>query len=405
MNYKYRLLRIEKSSFMKQNLILIFSVILILAGCSSVKNLNDYDSVSYEKKDYMGKEILGAVKVSKLGFTWEKYDPDDVKAIKLMNRLEQKALKLYGSNIELIEVEVGGMNAPITTALWTGGGAVGTAAAYLNSSNTEEVTNNGKKETVVKNQALYDASFGMLLGSFTVFLFKGIEASALVVRSDTPYKRGSYKLISDDEIIAKRNNYNLRKYEIERENQKKSVELEKAQRAIQLQREENEREAQLEKARNSLNNLKNQLIIRGKDVKSPIVILRKGISEINSADGVSCYVDFVNVSGKLAKYVKIDVTPYNRVFDQAYSHIDGSSNKTITITNFIGPNEEYTAAWENVWYNSTILTMEVTRVEMIFADNTKLVIDRPEDIKKIEFTSDEYAQYKKLNSSINSLMK
>ena len=79
----------------------------------------------------------------------------------------------------------------------------------------------------------------------------------------------------------------------------------------------------METARNSLNNLKNQLIIRGKDVKSPIVILKKGISEINSADGVSCYVDFVNVSGKLAKYVKIDVTPYNRVFDQAYSHIDG----------------------------------------------------------------------------------
>ncbi len=49
--------------------------------------------------------------------------------------------------------------------------------------------------------------------------------------------------------------------------------------------------------------------------------------------------------------------------------------------------------------------MEVTRVEMIFTDNTKLVIDRPEDIKKIEFTADEYAQYKKLNSSINSLMK
>ena len=195
---------------MKQNLILIFSVILILAGCSSVKNLNDYDSVSYEKKDYMEKEILGAVKVSKLGFTWEKYDPDDVKTIKLMNRLEQKALKLYGSNIELIEVKVGGMSGPITTALWTGGGAVGVAAAYLNSSNTEEVTNNGKKETVVKNQALYDASLGMLLGSFTVFLFKGIEASALVVRSDTPYKRGSYKLISDDEIIAKRNNYKVK---------------------------------------------------------------------------------------------------------------------------------------------------------------------------------------------------
>ena len=62
----------------------------------------------------------------------------------------------------------------------------------------------------------------------------------------------------------------------------------------------------------------------------------KGISTINSADGVSCYVDFINISDKLAKYVNIDVTPYNRVFDQAYSHIDGSSNKTVNVTNFIG---------------------------------------------------------------------
>jgi hypothetical protein len=39
------------------------------------------------------------------------------------------------------------------------------------------------------------------------------------------------------------------------------------------------------------------------------------------------------------------------------------------------------------------------------ADNTKLVIDNPELLKKIEFTSDEYAQYLELKSSLNGLEK
>ena len=390
---------------MKRIYIFLLFIPLILSGCSSVKNLNDYDSITYEKKDYLGKEILGTVKVSKLGFSWEKYNPNDDKTIKLMKQLEQKALKQYGSNIEIIDVNVGGMNGLITAALWGGGGSVGMGAVLLNSASTEEVTKNGRKETVVKNQALNNISYGILAGSLTVFLFKGIEASALVIRSEEPYKKGTYKLVSDEEILTRQNDYHSRRYEIQRQEQKRIAELEKEERALRLEHEKSELDAQLEREQNKLNNLKNQLIIRGKDAGCPIVILDKGISKINSADGVSCYVDFINISDKLAKYVNIDLVPFNRVFDQAYSHIDGSSEKTVNVTNFIGPNESYYAVWENVWYNSTILTMEVRKVEMIFADNSKLVIDNPEVLKKIEFFSDEYSQYKELSSSISNLMK
>ena len=99
------------------------------------------------------------------------------------------------------------------------------------------------------------------------------------------------------------------------------------------------------------------------------------------------------------------MTPYNRVLDQAYSHIDGTSNKTVTVTNFIGPNEEYYASWTNVWYNSTILLMEVTKVEMIFTDNTNLVIDNAELLKNIEFSANEYSQYLDFMSPNATLIK
>ena len=106
----------------------------------------------------------------------------------------------------------------------------------------------------------------------------------------------------------------------------------------------------------------------------------------------------------LAKYVKIDLPPYNRVLDQAYSHINGTSNKTVTVTNFIGPNEEYYSC-TNIWYNSTIFLMEIIKVEMIFTDNTNLVIDNAELLKNIEFSANEYSQYVDLISPNATLIK
>ncbi|WP_280521785.1 hypothetical protein [Treponema bryantii] len=35
-----------------------------------------------------------------------------------MNRLEEKALKIYGKNIDIIDVDIGGMNALTTSLIW-----------------------------------------------------------------------------------------------------------------------------------------------------------------------------------------------------------------------------------------------------------------------------------------------
>ena len=377
----------------------LFSVLLFFSSCASVKSLNDYDSVSYEKKEHTDQEILGTVEVSTLGFIWTSLSPNDRKTIKLMTSLEEKALREYGHNIEIIDVSIGGMNALTTTFLWGLGGAAFTGAAVASSRYTEEVTDEyGNKENKVNNDTGYGTAMGIALGSLGVFLFKGIEAKAVVIKSEIPYKKGSYRLITEEELKTKQNKYYANRKEIEskRLNDEKNA---------KLKEEEELREKKLKENQELYNNLRNQLIIRGKDVKSPVVVLDYGISKINSADGVSCYVNFINISDKLAKYVNISLVPYNRVFDKAYSHLDGSSEKTVNVTNFIGPNESYSAAWENVWYNSTILTMKISKIEMIFADNTSLVIDNPEDLKKIEFSADEYTQYLDLKSSIDKTMR
>ena len=172
-----------------------------------------------------------------------------------MQRLEQKALRKYGKNIDIIAVDIGSMNGSGTTALWVTGGGIGMSAALVAYS---RVTKNGNEDTEITNEAGYRACMGSLAASFTVFLFKGITASGIVIRADKPYTFGTYMFVSDDEIEAGHDKY-LR--------DRNKLEAERQERLLQNNREQ-------------LNNLRNQLVVRGKDTKSPIIILIKGIIEI-----------------------------------------------------------------------------------------------------------------------------
>lgn len=48
-----------------------------------------------------------------------------------MQRLEQKALRKYGKNIDIIAVDIGSMNGSGITALWVTGGGIGMSAALV----------------------------------------------------------------------------------------------------------------------------------------------------------------------------------------------------------------------------------------------------------------------------------
>lgn len=360
----------------KNHFVLIssFFIVFSLLSCGTVKNLSDYDDLTFQKKNYYGEKFLGTVKVSTLSFVWQKYTPAYKGAAKLMQKLENKALKQYGRNIKIVDVDIGSIDKKSTAFLWGAGtvGFIGGAAAGGSAIEDKEVTDRygrTKTESEVTNDALYGVGMGIACASLFTFLFKGVQATAAVIESDVSYEYDSYYLISEEDIYLRQNEYFRNKKEIDR---------------LQAQKENKE----------LINNLRNQLVFRAKNVNSPVAILNKKVYPTSKAtDGISCRISFINISGNVAKYVKFDFTPYNRVFDQAYSHIDGSSNKTVTVTNFIGPNETYTAYWDNIWYNSSIGSMKLTKVEMIFSDNTTLVIDDPKALSKIEFSADEQGQY------------
>lgn len=360
-----------------RRLIAFLLICSIFFSCTTktVKSLHDYDEVTYEKKSNVGNVKLGTIKVTALDFIWEEYNSKDKIVIKLMDRLEKKAIKKYGNNIDIIDVKIGKTNTPSSAALWIAGGTLFYSAGI------------GGALVSDYNQVAYNILMGTSLASLLVFLFKGIEASATIIKDDTEYIPNTYKLVTDNQITRGRNLFFSNRERLEKEKELQRIQEDIGDKSIQIMKNNTRMEF-----------LQNELRVRGKELNSPVTIMNKGIKEINSADGVSCFISFKNITDKMAKYVKFDLVPYNRVFDQAYSTIDGKSKKTVTVTDFISPNDEYHAYCENVWYNSTIISMKVDKIEMIFIDETSLVIEGNEKIENIEFTWDEYREYGELES-------
>ncbi len=165
-------------------------VCFIFTGCLSsntVKNLHDYDEVTYKINSLEGRVVLGTVKVAALDFSWRQYDSKDRIIIQLMDRLEQKALKKYGENIDITTITIGNTNTTSTASLWLAG-------------LTLSITSSAAANYFVQNDAAHYTFLGTGFAGLLVFLFKGIEAAGVVIQSDIPYKPGSYKLITDAQI-------------------------------------------------------------------------------------------------------------------------------------------------------------------------------------------------------------
>jgi len=110
-------------------------------------------------------------------------------------------------------------------------------------------------------------------------------------------------------------------------------------------------------------------------IGSPIIII-SGFSpgEPNSASGIDCSVKFLNVSNIRIKYINFTVTPYNAVGDAAFSEIGHLSTAVLKYTGFLNPNEYTYCSWKPIWYNSTIKSLKLDKFEVIFDDNTNVVI-------------------------------
>jgi hypothetical protein len=148
------------------------------------------------------------------------------------------------------------------------------------------------------------------------------------------------------------------------------------------------RQAELEaEFDNFLTQHKNQ----SRELGSPLLVLNYRTNLPNTAGGVNCSLEFINITDKRIKYVYFTVVPYNRVDDIAYSEIGRVSSTTIEVVNYILPNETYIANWENVWYNASITYMRIIEIRVIFDDNTSITIN--EDIEKAILTPEKYVQF------------
>ena len=325
----------------------------VFNGCASLK--------SVEEKQPVESDVLGTVRVSTLGFTWQKFERGNRKTEKLIQRLEEKALKKYGQNIRLINADVGRTHPAITPAMWAGAGVVGLGSALIAS--TQFSDGNGNPT----NQNGYNTCLGVTLGTGLIFFFKGFQAKALVVKSDTPYVRGSLEVFTEDEI---------KQMEADRiAAEKEAEELKQAEIRFQENKIRGE--------------TKQKLIDRAKKYNSPLAFTSYYIYDINSADGVSVGLNYINTSEKTIKYIYLDLLPYNRVNDSL-----PWDTKTIRATEFVLPSNDIVYnRWECVWYDSTLAYFDIVKIRVIFDDDSEVVIDDKNILDELKFTLEESNLY------------
>ena len=110
------------------------------------------------------------------------------------------------------------------------------------------------------------------------------------------------------------------------------------------------------------------------------------VSDIDSADGVDMRISWTNTSDKTIKYVHFYVVPYNAVGDKMYCDIRDYSRFDAYVTGPCEPGYEgyykvgdiyYGNLWEDVWYNSSVSTIELVGIKIMYMDGS--IIDIGED--------------------------
>ncbi|MBQ9162775.1 MAG: leucine-rich repeat domain-containing protein [Clostridia bacterium] len=108
------------------------------------------------------------------------------------------------------------------------------------------------------------------------------------------------------------------------------------------------------------------------------------VAEINSADGVDMRISWTNTSDKTIKYIHFYVEPYNSVGDKMYCDIRDHSRFDAYVTGPCEPGYKgyynvgetyYGDKWETCWYNSSIKTIKLTGIKIIYMDGSVVDLD------------------------------
>lgn len=98
----------------------------------------------------------------------------------------------------------------------------------------------------------------------------------------------------------------------------------------------------------------------------------------NSAGGVSVRFSYRNDSTKNIKYVTFTVVPYNAVKDVQRCTTRRQSEMRLQVTGPINAGNPGSCTFENVWYNSTICTVELTKIELEYMDGSTETLAGPD---------------------------
>jgi hypothetical protein len=109
--------------------------------------------------------------------------------------------------------------------------------------------------------------------------------------------------------------------------------------------------------------------------KDSIQIIKKYVSEPNSAGGVDLNIIWKNKTKRVIKYARFKVSAINDVNDEVYSTISiYPGTEWVKVTGPVKPNQVdgYGTYWSCVWYNHTIKRCKIETVRLEFMDGSEI---------------------------------
>lgn len=105
----------------------------------------------------------------------------------------------------------------------------------------------------------------------------------------------------------------------------------------------------------------------------PLVVTNvQAISSSKYTNGKGCEIVFKNLSDQEIKYVIFDVLALNEFEDLAFCEIRKKATATLKVTGPVKIDEKFPPIrnWSNLWYNSTIKKIRITKISVTFIDGS-----------------------------------
>lgn len=130
---------------------------------------------------------------------------------------------------------------------------------------------------------------------------------------------------------------------------------------------------------------KKEALLTAEAANLPVFIRGIEVGHPNSAGGVSVNIKGHNFGGKEIKYIRYQVTPYNRVGDKVAGEIRRRSTTNLTETGPIphGSNFGAFSEWANVWYNHQISCVRLNRIKIEYTDGSSRTIAGKDKIERL----------------------